>query len=92
MKYSISALAAAAAFTALPSFAEDLVLSIGTRGYGPAVERNIERYAAENPDVSIEWNKVSDVPGETRKLYVTSLTAASPTPDIFAVEDRKSVV
>lgn len=86
MKFSISALAAAAVFTALPSFADDLVLSIGTRGYGPAVERNIERYLAANPDVTIEWNKVSDVPGETRKLYVTSLTAASPTPDIFAVD------
>lgn len=86
MKYSISAMTAAAVFAALPSFAEDLVLSIGTRGYGPAVERNIERYAEQNPDVSIEWTRVSDVPGETRKLYVTSLAAASPTPDIFAVD------
>lgn len=86
MKYTISALATAVALTALPAFAQDLVLSIGSRGYGPAVERNIERYAAENPDVSIEWNKVSDVPGETRKLYVTGLTARSPTPDLLAVD------
>ena len=86
MKFTISALATAAALTALPGFAQELVLSIGSRGYGPAVERNIERYAAENPDVSIEWNKVSDVPGETRKLYVTGLTAKSPTPDIYAVD------
>lgn len=86
MKFTVTALAAAAALTAFPSYAQDLVLSIGSRGYGPAVERNIEGYAAKNPDVSIEWNKVSDVPGETRKLYVTSLTAKSPTPDIFAVD------
>lgn len=71
MKFTIPILAAAATLSGLPSFAEDLVLSIGSRGYGPAVERNIERYNAENPDVNIEWNKVSDVPGETRKLYVT---------------------
>lgn len=86
MKFTIPALATAATLIALPSFAQDLVLSIGSRGYGPAVERNIERYAAENPDVSIDWNKVSDVPGETRKLYVTGLTAKSPTPDIYAVD------
>ncbi|WP_417522554.1 ABC transporter substrate-binding protein [Marinovum sp.] len=86
MKFTISALATAAALTALPALAQDLVLSIGSRGYGPAVERNIESYTAANPDVSIEWNKVSDVPGETRKLYVTGLTAKSPTPDIYAVD------
>lgn len=86
MKFTIPILAAAATLSGLPSFAEDLVLSIGSRGYGPAVERNIERYNAENPDVNIEWNKVSDVPGETRKLYVTGLTAKSPTPDIYAVD------
>lgn len=86
MKFTISALATAAALTAMPGFAQDLVLSIGSRGYGPAVERNIESYTAANPDVSIEWNKVSDVPGETRKLYVTGLTAKSPTPDIYAVD------
>lgn len=86
MKFTISAFAAAATLIALPGSAQELVLSIGSRGYGPAVERNIERYTTENPDVSIEWNKVSDVPGETRKLYVTGLTAKSPTPDIYAVD------
>lgn len=86
MKFTIPVLATAAALTALPAASQDLVLSIGSRGYGPAVERNIASYTAANPDVSIEWNKVSDVPGETRKLYVTGLTAKSPTPDIYAVD------
>ncbi len=86
MKLKSLALATAAAVLAIPAMAEDLVLSIGSRGYGPAVERNVERFAAEHPDINIEWNKVSDVPGETRKLYVTGLTAKSPTPDVFAVD------
>ncbi len=66
--------------------AQDLVLSIGTRGYGGMVERNIKAFEAANPDVSIEWLKVSDVPGDSRKLYVTGLTAKSPTPDVFAID------
>ena len=86
MKFTIPALATAVALTAMPAFSAELVLSIGSRGYGPAVDRNLARYEEMHPDVSIEWNKVSDVPGETRKLYVTSLTAQSPTPDIFAVD------
>ena len=65
--------------------AADLVLSIGARGYGTVVERNIEEFAKKS-GISVEWNKVSDVPGETRQLYVTSLTAKSPTPDVFAVD------
>ena len=86
MKFRSLALSSAMALVALPAVAEDIVLSIGSRGYGPAVERNIESWASKNPDVSIEWNKVSDVPGETRKLYVTGLTGRSPTPDIFAID------
>lgn len=86
MKLNSLILATAAASVAVPALAEDIVLSIGSRGYGPAVERNIARFAEANPDISIEWNKVSDVPGETRKLYVTGLTAKSPTPDVFAVD------
>ena len=35
---------------------------------------------------NVEWNKVSDVPNDSRKLYVTSLTAKSPTPDVFAID------
>lgn len=86
MKPKALFLATAAAVIALPALAEDIVLSIGSRGYGPAVERNIARFAEAKPDITVEWNKVSDVPGETRKLYVTGLTAKSPTPDVFAVD------
>lgn len=86
MKLKAIILATAAAVTALPALAEDIVLSIGSRGYGPAVERNFARFAEANPDIKVEWNKVSDVPGETRKLYVTGLTAKSPEPDVFAVD------
>lgn len=81
--------AAATAMTfcgAIEASAQDLVISIGSRGYGGMVERNIESFQTANPDVSVEWLKVSDVPGDSRKLYVTGLTAKSPTPDVFAID------
>lgn len=68
------------------SGAADLVLSIGSRGYGAAVEPALERFEADNPDIEVEWLKISDVPSESRKLYVTSLMARSSTPDVFAVD------
>lgn len=86
MKFKSLVLSTAIALVTLPAVAEDLVLSIGSRGYGPAVERNIVSWSAANPEVSIKWNKVSDVPGDTRKLYVTSMSAKSPSPDIFAID------
>lgn len=78
----------ATAFMAAPQMAsaEDLVLSIGSRGYGQMVEPNIEAFKANNPGMSVDWLKVSDVPGDSRKLYVTGLTAKSPTPDVFAID------
>tara|TARA_R110002096_G_scaffold43364_14_gene116814 strand:- start:1221 stop:2489 length:1269 start_codon:yes stop_codon:yes gene_type:complete len=66
--------------------AQELVMSIGSRGYGGMVERNIEGFTAANPGTSVEWLKVSDVPGDSRKLYVTGLMAKSPTPDVFAID------
>lgn len=66
--------------------AQDLVLSIGSRGYGPSVEHNLETLKQAHPGINVEWNKVSDVPNESRKLYVTGLTAKSPTPDVFAID------
>ena len=90
MKFATyGAVAMATAMTALAlavAAAQDLVLSIGSRGYGGMVERNIEAFEAANPDTSVEWLKVSDVPGDSRKLYVTGLTAKSPTPDVFAID------
>lgn len=74
------------AFAPAVAAAQDLVLSIGSRGYGGMVERNIEAFEAANPGTSVEWLKVSDVPGDSRKLYVTGLTAKSPTPDVFAID------
>jgi multiple sugar transport system substrate-binding protein len=82
---SALALALAVAFAPGLAAAADLVLSIGSRGYGAAVQHNLDALAAEGGP-SIEWNKVSDVPNESRQLYVTSLTAKSPTPDVFAVD------
>lgn len=69
-----------------PAAAEDITLSIGSRGYGPSAEKAIKGFEKANPDIHVEWNKVSDVPNESRKLYVTSLTAKSPTPDVFAID------
>lgn len=86
-RFSAIALAAAMSVSgAATAFAQDLVMSIGSRGYGGMVERNIESFEAANPGMSVEWNKVSDVPGDSRKLYVTGLTAKSPTPDVFAID------
>ena len=83
----ISALALAFAVASAPGLAAaaDLVLAIGSRGYGASAQHNLDEIAKEGGP-SIEWNKVSDVPGESRQLYVTSLTAKSPTPDVFAVD------
>jgi len=66
--------------------AESLVLSIGSRGYGAAVGSALKSFEASNPGIKVEWLKISDVPSESRKLYVTSLMARSPTPDVFAVD------
>ena len=80
-------LAAVMAFGApIAALAQDLVMSIGSRGYGGMVERNIESFQAANPGATVEWNKVSDVPGDSRKLYVTGLMARSSTPDVFAID------
>ena len=75
-----------AAMLAAPSPAQELVLSVGPRGYGEAVEPAIESFEAANPGIIVEWLKISDVPNESRKLYVTNLTAAAPTPDVFTVD------
>lgn len=84
---AVVALATAfSAFVPSISMAEDLVLSIGSRGYGQAVDPAIESFQAANPGVKVEWLKISDVPNESRKLYVTSFLAKSPTPDVFAVD------
>ncbi len=66
--------------------AAELLISIGSRGYGPTVEKNLEGFKKAHPDIDVQWNKVSDVPNDARKLYVTSLTAKSPTPDVFAID------
>jgi len=90
MKYmkkgSVVVAAVMGAFVSNVTLAEDLVLSIGPRGYGPVVGPAIESFEAANPDIDVEWLKISDVPSESRKLYVTSLMARSPTPDVFTVD------
>lgn len=68
------------------AMAQELVLSIGSRGYGEVVGPAIEAFEAENPGITVEWQKISDVPSESRKLYVTNLTARSATPDLFSVD------
>jgi trehalose/maltose transport system substrate-binding protein len=81
------ALAAACAIAPdLAAAAESLVVAIGSRGYGNVVPHDIDAFTTKNPGVTVEWQKVSDVPNETHQLYVTSLTAKSPTPDVFAVD------
>jgi multiple sugar transport system substrate-binding protein len=86
---STAAVALAATMAALlpsASSAQDLVLSIGSRGYGAAVGPAIESFEVANPGINVEWLKISDVPSESRKLYVTNLMAKSATPDVFTVD------
>lgn len=85
--FSVALLATAmSAASIAAATAEDLLISVGSRGYGPSVETNLKGFKEAYPDINVEWNKVSDVPNDARKLYVTSLTAKSPTPDVFAID------
>lgn len=85
--FGVALLATAmSASTLATATAADLLISVGSRGYGPSVESNLKGFKEAYPDINVEWNKVSDVPNDARKLYVTSLTAKSPTPDVFAID------
>lgn len=89
MRIPLIALACATALAALlpqASRADKLVLAIGSRGYGEVVPHDIAGFTKANPGISVDWLKVSDVPNETRQLYVTDFTSKSPTPDVFAMD------
>jgi len=77
---------AIASFTAQMASAKDLVLAIGSRGYGQAAPHSIDAFQKANPGVKVEWLKVSDVPNQTRQIYVTDMTSESPTPDVYAFD------
>jgi multiple sugar transport system substrate-binding protein len=62
-----------------------LTLSIGVRGFGAATEVLIEQCQREL-GVTIDWQRVSDVPNESRALYVTNFSARNPLPDVLAVD------
>jgi multiple sugar transport system substrate-binding protein len=62
-----------------------LTLSIGVRGFGAATEALIEICEAEL-DVRIDWQRISDVPNESRSVYVTNFSARNPVPDVLAVD------
>ena len=62
-----------------------LTLSIGVRGFGAATEVLIERCEADL-NVAIDWQRVSDVPNESRSVYVTNFSARNPVPDVLAVD------
>lgn len=64
----------------------ELVLSIGSRGFGDAAPVLIEACEAEIGDISVEWERISDVPNESRSIYVTNFTARNPSPDVLAVD------
>jgi len=63
-----------------------LVLSIGPRGFGDVAEGHIARCEAELGNIKVEWQKISDVPNESRSIYVTNFTSRSETPDVLAVD------
>jgi multiple sugar transport system substrate-binding protein len=63
----------------------NLTLSIGVRGFGAATEVLIDQ-CQRDLGVTIEWQRVSDVPNESRALYVTNFSARNPVPDVLAVD------
>lgn len=63
-----------------------LVLSIGPRGFGQATPVLIDKCEKEVGNISVTWDKISDVPNESRSIYVTDFTSRSPTPDVLAVD------
>ena len=73
----------------IPVAAQDdveLTLSIGARGFGDAAPVLIEACEEEVGGISVEWERISDVPNESRSIYVTNFTARNPKPDIIAVD------
>ena len=77
-----------AAVFILPAGAQDieLTLSIGARGFGDAAPILIEACEQEVGGISVEWERISDVPNESRSIYVTNFTARNSKPDIIAVD------
>ncbi|MCE2472543.1 MAG: ABC transporter substrate-binding protein [Anaerolineae bacterium] len=76
-------------FLLLPATAQDsveLTLSIGARGFGDAAPVLIETCEEEVGGISVEWERISDVPNESRSIYVTNFTARNSKPDIIAVD------
>ena len=76
-------------FLLLPATAQDsveLTLSIGARGFGDAAPVLIETCEGEVGGISVEWERISDVPNESRSIYVTNFTARNSKPDIIAVD------
>ena len=63
-----------------------LTLSIGARGFGDAAPILIETCEQEVGGISVEWERISDVPNESRSIYVTNFTACNSKPDIIAVD------
>lgn len=73
----------------LPAAAQDsvsLTLSIGARGFGDAAPVLIETCEEEVGGISVDWERISDVPNESRSIYVTNFTARNSKPDIIAVD------
>ncbi len=64
----------------------ELTLSIGSRGFGDAAPILIEACEQEVGGISVEWERISDVPNESRSIYVTNFTARNSKPDIIAVD------
>lgn len=64
----------------------DLVLSVGARGFGEAAPVLIQKCEQELGNVKVAWDRISDVPNESRSIYVTNFTARSAVPDVMAVD------
>lgn len=64
----------------------ELVIAIGPRGFGEVAPAHLTGFMSENPNIKVEWLKISDVPNESRSFYVTNFSAQNPTPDVIAVD------
>lgn len=88
-RYAVLVLVLLSLLLLLPAYAQDsveLTLSIGARGFGDAAPVLIEACEEEVGGISVEWERISDVPNESRSIYVTNFIARNSKPDIIAVD------
>lgn len=67
---------------------ENITLQIGisTREVGASLPELLEGFQQENPNITVDWNKVPGVPNDQHTLYVTNMISESNQPDVMALD------